>query len=87
MDIRLRVNGGKRDALKQYLLDNGVGCAVYYPLSLHLQDCFKSLGGKPGDHPVSEKASEEILALPVFGELAPEQLEYVVATIAKFFGK
>ncbi len=83
----IRVNDGKRDALKQYLLDNGVGCAVYYPLSLHLQECFKELGGKPGDYPESEKASGEIMALPVFGELSCEQLEYVVATIAKFYGK
>jgi dTDP-4-amino-4,6-dideoxygalactose transaminase len=83
----IRVKDGKRDALKQFLLDNNVGCAVYYPLSLHLQDCFKELGGKPGDYPISEKASEEIMALPVFGELEPAQLEYVVATIAKFFGK
>jgi len=83
----IRVNGGKRDALKQFLLDNGVGCAVYYPLSLHLQDCFKELGGKLGDYPVSEKASNEIMALPIFGELEKAQLEYVVSTIAKFFGK
>ena len=83
----IRVAGGKRDALKQFLLDNGVGCAVYYPLSLHLQECFKELGGKLGDYPESEKASGEIMALPVFGELSKEQLEYVVATIAKFYGK
>ncbi len=83
----IRVKDGKRDALKQFLLDNGVGCAVYYPLSLHLQDCFKELGGKLGDHPESEKASNEIMALPIFGELEAAQLEYVVATIAKFFGK
>ena len=81
------VKDGKRDALKQHLLDSGVGCAVYYPLSLHLQECFKELGGKPGDYPESEKASGEILALPVFGELSAEQLEYVVSTIAKFYGK
>ena len=81
------VKNGKRDALKQHLLDNGVGCAVYYPLSLHLQECFKELGGKPGDYPESEKASGEILALPIFGELSREQLEYTVATIAKFYGK
>ena len=81
------VKNGKRDALKQHLLDNGVGCAVYYPLSLHLQECFKELGGKPGDYPESEKASGEILALPIFGELSHEQLEYTVATIAKFYGK
>ena len=81
------VKDGKRDALKQHLLDNGVGCAVYYPLSLHLQECFKELGGKPGDYPESEKASGEILALPVFGELSADQLAYVVDTIAKFYGK
>ena len=81
------VKDGKRDAMKQHLLDNGVGCAVYYPLSLHLQECFKELGGKPGDYPESEKASGEILALPVFGELSADQLAYVVDTIAKFYGK
>ena len=83
----IRVAGGKRDALKQFLLDNGVGCAVYYPLSLHLQACFKELGGKAGDYPECEKATGEVLALPIFGELEAAQLEYVVATIAKFYGK
>ena len=83
----IRVADGKRDALKQFLLDNGVGCAVYYPLSLHLQECFKELGGKPGDYPECEKATGEVLALPIFGELEAAQLEYVVAMIAKFYGK
>ena len=83
----IRVAGGKRDALKQFLLDNGVGCAVYYPLSLHLQECFKELGGKAGDYPECEKATGEVLALHIFGELEPAQLEYVVAMIAKFYGK
>ena len=83
----IRVAGGKRDALKQYLLDNGVGCAVYYPLSLHLQECFKELGGKPGDYPESEKASGEVLALPIYGELTADQLAYVVDTIKAFANK
>ena len=83
----IRVADGKRDALKQFLLDNGVGCAVYYPLSLHLQECFKELGGKVGDYPECEKATGEVLALPIFGELEAAQLEYVVAMIAKFYGK
>ena len=83
----IRVKDGKRDALKQHLLDNGVGCAVYYPLSLHLQECFKSLGGKAGDYPLCENATTEVLALPVFGELSADQLEYVVDTVAKFYGK
>ena len=83
----IRVKDGKRDALRQYLLDNGVGCAVYYPLSLHLQECFKELGGKVGDYPECEKATGEVLALPIFGELSREQLAYVVDTIAKFINK
>ena len=83
----IRVKDGKRDALKQHLLDSGVGCAIYYPLSLHLQECFKELGGKVGDYPESEKATGEIMALPIFGELTREQLEYVVSCIAKFYGK
>ena len=83
----IRVKDGKRDALKQYLQDNGVGCAVYYPLSLHLQECFKSLGGKVGDYPLCENATTEVLALPIFGELSADQLEYVVDTVAKFYGK
>ncbi|MBR2625472.1 MAG: DegT/DnrJ/EryC1/StrS family aminotransferase [Lentisphaeria bacterium] len=83
----IRVKDGKRDALKQHLLDSGVGCAIYYPLSLHLQECFKELGGKVGDYPESEKATGEIMALPIFGELTGEQLEYVVSCIAKFYGK
>ena len=83
----IRVANGKRDALKQYLLDNGVGCAVYYPLSLHLQACFKELGGKLGDYPECEKATGEVLALPIFGELTADQLAYVVDTIKAFASK
>ena len=81
------VADGKRDELKQFLLDNEVGCAVYYPLSLHLQNCFKDLGGKLGDCPVSEKVSQEILALPIYPESTTEQREYVVAKINEFFTK
>ena len=77
------VADGRRNELKQYLTDNGVGCNVYYPLCLHEQECFRSLGYKKGDFPVSEKTSEEILALPIYPELQTEQLEYVVSTIEK----
>lgn len=79
------VKNGKRDALKQFLLDNHIGCAVYYPLSLHLQDCFKYLGGKAGDYPVSEQVSGEILSLPIYPETTTEQRQYVVSKIAEFF--
>ena len=81
----IRVHDGKRDALKNYLTENNIGCAIYYPLSLHLQECFKDLGGKAGDYPECEKATSEVLALPIYGETTPEQRAYVVETIAKFF--
>jgi len=83
----IRVPGGKRDALKQFLSEHDIGCAVYYPLSLHLQPCFKSLGGKVGDYPVSEQVSQEIMALPIYGETTEEQRQYVVDTISQFFGR
>ena len=60
---------------------------MYYPLSLHLQPCFKQLGGKVGDYPVSEQVSQEIMALPIYGETTIEQRQYVVDTIAEFFGR
>jgi dTDP-4-amino-4,6-dideoxygalactose transaminase len=79
----IRISGGRRDAVRKFLTENNVGCNVYYPLCLHLQDCFAYLGGKAGDCPVSEAISQEILALPIYPELKKEQLEYVVATIEK----
>ncbi|MFZ2957787.1 MAG: DegT/DnrJ/EryC1/StrS family aminotransferase [Candidatus Ozemobacteraceae bacterium] len=76
-----------RDGLKKHLTDLGIGCAVYYPLSLHQQECFKSLGYKTGDFPVSENAAKHVLALPVFPELAPEAIEYVAKTINAYTQK
>ncbi len=77
---------GKRDDLKTFLLEKGVGTAIYYPISLHMQECFAFLGGKEGDLPESERASAETLALPIFPELTESQLEYVVEKIAEFYG-
>lgn len=81
------IRARSRDALKDHLDKNGIGSAIYYPLCLHLQDCFKFLGGKQGDYPEAEKASQETLALPVFPELSSSQIEYVVEQIAAFYKK
>ena len=73
-----------RDALAARLKDRGIGCEVYYPAAVHLQQCFKSLGGRPGDFPESERAARESLALPVYAELTPDMLSYVADTIKEF---
>jgi dTDP-4-amino-4,6-dideoxygalactose transaminase len=77
--------GEQRDSLKGYLLENGVGCEVYYPVPLHEQKCFSYLGNKSGDFPVSEKASKTSLAIPVYPELTEDEQTYVVDIISKFF--
>lgn len=80
----IEIAGGKRDALVAHLRGLGIGCAVYYPLSLHLQKCFENLGGKPGDYPKSEAATGRIMALPIYPESTSEQRRAVVDAIAAF---
>lgn len=76
---------GRRDELRSYLATRGIGTDIYYPIPLHLQECFAFLGHSKGDLPESERAAEETLALPVYPELRPEQQEFVVRAISEFF--
>jgi dTDP-4-amino-4,6-dideoxygalactose transaminase len=75
----------RREELRAFLAANEIGTDVYYPVSLHLQECFEYLGYKSDDFPESERASRETLALPIFPELRREQQEYVVEKIAEFY--
>ncbi|MCL1827817.1 MAG: DegT/DnrJ/EryC1/StrS family aminotransferase [Candidatus Cloacimonetes bacterium] len=76
-----------RDGLMAHLQKNDIGCAIYYPLSLHLQECFAHLGGKKGDFPVCEDLSQKVLSLPIYSELTREQIEYVCQKIKEYFTK
>lgn len=75
----------RRDELRAYLTAHGIGSAVYYPLPLHLQPCFSHLGYKVGDFPITEKASREVLSLPMHPFLHRSEQERVVETIGAFY--
>ena len=74
----------RRDQLRAFLKDRGIATAIYYPLALHEQECFRELGYGKGDFPESEKAAEEVLALPIFPELTDEQICHVAESIKEF---
>jgi dTDP-4-amino-4,6-dideoxygalactose transaminase len=76
----------KRDELLAHLQKNKIGCEVYYPVPMHVQECFKYLGYKEGELPESEKAANEIMAIPVYPELTDEMKDFVAETILAFLG-
>jgi len=80
----IRVLDGKRDPLRDYLKGEGIETMIYYPLPLHLQESFSYLGYREGDLPESERASREVLSLPIFPELREEEIGYVIERIRAF---
>ncbi len=81
------VRAFRRDELRAFLTERGIGTEIYYPVPLHLQQSFAYLGYKAGDLPESERAAQETLALPIFPELREDEQQRVAATIADFYGR
>jgi dTDP-4-amino-4,6-dideoxygalactose transaminase len=73
--------------MREFLREYGVGTEVYYPLPLHLQESYMDLGYKKGDFPCAEKASQDVLSLPVYPELSEGQKEYIIRGIIDFYDK
>jgi dTDP-4-amino-4,6-dideoxygalactose transaminase len=75
----------KRDELLDFLRNNNVGCAVYYPKPLHLQDCFSYLNYKKGDFPIAEEMAKKVISIPIYSEISKEQQDYVIEKIKEFY--
>ena len=81
------IRAPERGHLRHFLQEEGIGTEIYYPVPLHLQECYAFLNHRRGDFPVSEKAAEEVLALPIFPELTDDQQAYVAGRIKAFYKK
>jgi dTDP-4-amino-4,6-dideoxygalactose transaminase len=80
------VRAYRRDELRAFLSEAGIGTEIYYPLPLHLQKAFSYLGYGKGDFPEAERAASEVLAMPMFPELREDEQQRVVAKVAEFYG-
>jgi dTDP-4-amino-4,6-dideoxygalactose transaminase len=80
----IRVTGGKRDDLRKYLGERGIGTQIHYPVPIHLQQSAQFLGYRKGDMPITEKVASEVLSLPMYPELTDEQLERVADAVRSF---
>ena len=80
----IRVPGGRRDDLRKYLGERGIGTQIHYPVPIHLQQSAEFLGYRKGDMPITEKVASEVLSLPMFAELTDEQLDRVADAVRSF---
>ena len=74
-----------RNGLLEHLRKNNIGCAVYYPKPLHIQECFSKLGYKRGDLPIAEEISQKVISIPIFSEITKDQQDYVIENIKEFY--
>ncbi len=77
----------RRDDLQKFLETHGISTGIHYPIPIHLQECYKDLGYKKGDFPITEEYANEILSLPMFPEITTSQIEYICKSIKEFFVK
>jgi dTDP-4-amino-4,6-dideoxygalactose transaminase len=80
----IRVPGGRRDALRAFLMERGIGTQIHYPVPIHMQEAAQFLGYRKGDLPVTEKVSAEVLSLPMYAELTDAQIDRVSASVMEF---